>query len=271
MTTPAVRLRGVTRSPRNEALERRLTGAWGPVFAYDRLGSAMDMAHELAAEGTPEGSLVFAARQEQGRGRQGRTWTSPEGGAYFALIVRPLRSPGETPQLSLVAGLACAEAVNALTGLYPSIRWPNDLLLEGRKLAGILVEAKTGGVVVGIGVNVTTDPKDLPEQATSLATALSAHPEPRAQSPEPVQMTLEVCRRFAARYHIWSAQGFAPFRDALRPWLGHFGQPVHVSAGSDYFEGTAQDVDERGRLVVRLDSGVQRTFEVGEVALLRSR
>lgn len=256
-----VRLRGVTRSARNESLEQQLAGIWGPVFAYGRLGSAMDMAHELAAEGAPEGSLIFAARQEQGRGRLGRTWASPEGGAYFALILRPLRSPMDIPQLSLVAGLAAAEAVNTLTGLYPSIRWPNDLLLDGLKLAGILIESRSGAVVLGVGVNVMTKPEDLPAGAASLAGA--------GKPCEPIALTAEVCRAMAARYAAWQGGGFASLREALRPWIGLFGHPVHVTAGSDYFEGTAQDVDERGRLVVRLDSGLLRAFEMGEVALLR--
>lgn len=265
----AVRMRGLIASPRDEALEQRFAGVWGPVFAYQKIDSAMDMAHELAAEGAQEGALVYAVQQEHGRGRQGRAWASPEGGAYFALIVRPLRSRGETPQLSLLAGLAAAESVQALAGVHPSIRWPNDVLVEGKKLAGILVEAKNGGVVVGIGINVTTNPKDLPDIATSLAAHTS--PEPRTQNPEPVQVTAEICRRFAGHYRHWAKQGFAPLRDVLRPWISMFGQPVHVTSGTDYFEGTAQDLDERGRLVVRLDSGLQRAFEVGEVTLLRSR
>ena len=261
-----VRMRGLSVPPRNEALEQRLAGAWGPVFAYEQLGSTMEIAHELAAEGAPEGSLVFARRQEQGRGRLGRTWASPEGGAYFSLILRPLRSPGEAPQLALVAGLAAAEAVNKLTGLYPSIRWPNDLLLEGKKLAGILTESRNGAVVLGIGINVTPRPEDLPDTATSLAAAGRAGKEDASFC---CRLTVEVCHRLKARYEAWSEQGFAPIRDALRPWIGLFGHPVHITAGSDYFEGTAQDVDERGRLVVRLDSGIQRAFEVGEVTLLR--
>ena len=261
--TKAVRMRGVTASPRDEALEHRLAGAWGPAFAYQKIDSAMDMAHDLAAEGAEEGTLVYTVRQEQGRGRQGRTWASPEGGAYFALIVRPLRSRGETPQLSLLAGLAVAEAVKEMAGLLPSIRWPNDLIVDGKKLAGILVEAKKGGVVVGMGINAASKAEDLPEIATSLAAA--------GKPQDPVEVTKEICRRFAGHYRHWAKQGFAPFRDVLRPWIAMFGQPVHVTAGNDYFEGTAQDLDERGRLVARLDSGVQRAFEVGEVTLLRSR
>ena len=141
--------------------------------------------------------------------------------------------------------------------------------------------------MLGIGINVTTKLEDLPEVATSLAATLKAAPPKEAASFRkggrlltakedasflkggPVEVTKDACRRFAKHYRAWSSQGFAPIREALRPKMGLFGHPVHVSAGSDYFDGTAQDMDERGLLVVRLDSGVQRAFEVGEVTLLR--
>ena len=138
----------------------------------------MEIAHELAADGAPEGTLVWAARQEQGRGRLGRVWASPEGGLYCSLILRPMRAPAEIPQLSLVAGLSTAEAIHEVTQLHPAIRWPNDLLLGGKKVAGILAEGQSHSlrpaVVIGIGINVSTDPRELPETATSLHAAGAA-------------------------------------------------------------------------------------------------
>src|SRR3989338_418589 len=267
---------------RDGAMERRLGKAlegW-TVYAFPSVSSTMELAHERADGGPPKPPLVSARRQEQGRGRLGRTWASPEGGAYFSVILRPKRPVREISQLSLVSGLAAAEAVNRLTGLYPAIRWPNDLLLEGRKLAGILTESRNGAVVLGIGINVTTEPDDLPDGAVSLTAALGSTsdlpPPParpgvpgRANSELIDQLTIEVCRRLAKWYDTWSRKGFDEIRAALRPRIGLFGQVVHVTTGSDYFEGTAQDLDELGRLVVRLDSGIQRAFEVGEVTLLR--
>jgi BirA family biotin operon repressor/biotin-[acetyl-CoA-carboxylase] ligase len=229
----------------------------------------MEIAHELAAQGTPDGTLVFAARQEQGRGRLGRTWVSPEGGAYCSIMLRPTRSPAEIPQLSLVAGLATAEAIRELTGLSPSIRWPNDVLINDLKVAGILVEARNNAVVVGIGINVTTDPADLPPNSTSLQRCLT--PSQKVSDTFPVEIAGQVYRRVLAWYDVWSRSGFAPIREALRPWIGFFGQPVHLTAGTEWFEGTASDLDEQGRLLVRLDSGLSRAFDVGEVALLRAR
>lgn len=222
----------------------------------------MDRAHALAREGAGEGTLVFAARQQQGRGRLGRTWESPEGGVYFSLILRPARSPEEIPQLSLVAGLAAAEAIREVTGLSASIRWPNDLLLEERKVAGILIEAKEPAVVLGVGINVTTQPTVLPETATSLAAWGAAC--------DPYGLAAGVCRRFEGWYDGWSANGFGPIREALRPWLSHLGEVVRVTRGTAHqVEGQALDVDEAGRLLLRLESGAIRSFDAGEVTFLR--
>ena len=256
---------------RDAALEtellRSLNGAaFGrPVYGFQRVASTMDVAHRLAADGATEGTLVWAVRQEQGRGRLGRAWESPEGGAYLSLILRPGRPPQETPQLPLVAGLAVAEAIHESTRLHPTIRWPNDLLLDGKKVCGILVEAKNGAVIVGVGINVTTAADHLPETATSLlnATVDIQHSTLR------MRVTGALCRHFQTGYDAWTRQGFAPIRDALRPWMELFGQPVQMALGSRRIEGIAGDLDESGRLLVRLDSGLVRAFDMGEVTRLR--
>lgn len=235
----------------------------GAVHAFASVGSTMDIAHRLAREDVAEGALVWAARQEQGRGRQGRAWLSPEGGAYFSMLLRPTRPAAEWPQLSLVAGLAVAEAVRELTGLHPSIRWPNDLMLDGKKVCGILVEAGDRAAIVGIGINVTTDAAALPDTATSLAQA--------GADCEPERLTAAVCGHVDRWYDRWTALGLAPIRESLRPLMGLFGQPVHLTAGAERVEGVASDLDESGRLVVRLDSGILRAFDMGEVTLLRKR
>jgi BirA family biotin operon repressor/biotin-[acetyl-CoA-carboxylase] ligase len=261
-----------TTAARDAGTARRLRKAlngWA-VHAYESVSSTMEVAHEFADEGAPELTLVAARRQEHGRGRLGRAWTSPEGGVYFSALLRPKQPLSEVPQLSLVAGLSATEAVRELTGLHPSVRWPNDLLLEGRKLAGILTESRNGAVVLGIGINITTAQCDLPEGAVSLADRLPGGAAPDVRAPDfPPALIAAVCERLAYWYGLWSRKGFADIHAALRPLMALFGRPVHVTTGSDYFEGTAQDLDERGRLVVRLDSGIQRTFEVGDVSLLR--
>lgn len=234
----------------------------GPVYAFKQTTSTMEAAHRLVADGAEEGALVFASKQSKGRGRLGRIWESPQGGAYFSVILRPKHKASDIPQLSLVAGLALAEGVRQLCRIYPSIRWPNDLIFEDKKLAGILVEAKNSAVVVGVGINVGAKSAKLPESATSLSKIMKTAPHPH-------QATGAFWRRFSTWYAIWNAEGFAPIREALRPWISHFGQPIHVTVGKRRFEGTATDLDEQGRLVARLDSGFLRAFDMGEVTLLR--
>ncbi len=234
----------------------------GPVYALKQAASTMEEAHALAAEGAPEGTLVYAITQSQGRGRLGRVWESPKGGAYFSVILKPKRPAADIPQLSLVAGLAAAEGIRQLCRLYPNVRWPNDILVNDKKVAGILVENKSSIVVVGIGVNVKTKSSDLPDTATDLAHHVK-------NCPHPHQVAGALWRRLSKWYDIWSKEGFGPVREALRPWMSHFGQPVHITAGNTRFEATATDLDESGRLVVRLDSGMLRAFDMGEVALLR--
>ena len=246
------------------------------IYAYQRVGSTMEVAHDLAAGGAPEGTLIFAARQEQGRGRLGRVWHSPEGGAYCSIILRPLRPTSEIPQLSLVAGLAVAETIRELTNTSPAIRWPNDVLVDGLKVAGILTESRSTNhdprpsVVIGIGINVSTDPAGLPPNSTSLKKCQTLFGLFRPfKVSDTSTVAAEVYRRLMQWYHVWSRQGFAPIRQALRPWMGGFGQPVSITAGADQFTGTASDLDESGRLLVRLDHGILRPFDMGEVTLLR--
>ena len=252
---------------RDPAIERRLVAELKgvrlgrEVHAFQWVASTMDVAHELARAGASEGTVVWAERQRRGRGRLGRVWESPAGGVYCSIVLRPARLPTETPQLSLVAGLAAAETIRELTGLCPAIRWPNDLLLDGKKVCGILIEVKSGAVVVGVGINVATALCDLPETATSLAIA--------GADCDAYRLTGVLCRQFQKWYDSWTANGFLPIRDALRPWMGLFGQPVHMTVGSERCEGVASDLDESGRLLIRVDSGMVRPFEIGEVTRLQ--
>lgn len=251
---------------RDEALTARLSreldaSLRGAIHVFQEVASTMDVAHALAAEGAVEGTLVWARRQTGGRGRLGRTWESPEGGAYFSIILRPERPATEIPQLSLIAGLATTEAIRECANVSARVRWPNDVLLGGKKVAGILTEAKNGSVVLGIGVNVATSLSDLPETATSLTAA-------GATATDPYLLTARLYRRFFRWYEVWTGTGFSPVRNGLRAHLALLGEVVHVTAGSVEFEGTAADLDEAGRLLVRLDSGLMRPFEMGEVSLL---
>jgi BirA family biotin operon repressor/biotin-[acetyl-CoA-carboxylase] ligase len=205
-------------------------------------------ARALAAAGAPHGTLVTAAAQTAGRGRQGRTWVAPPGRTLLcSLVVREL-----DPLLSLRAGLAVADVV----GPEAALKWPNDVLLGGRKVAGVLVEGRPqdGWAIVGIGLNVALDPAELPPELRETAGTL--HRDPAAIEPTLV----ELLGALDARLTEPAAATLAAFggRDALR------GRPVRWGGGG----GTAIGIDESGGLRVQLPGGDVTVLQAGEVHLI---
>ena len=218
-----------------------------PRLHLREIGSTSDRARELAAAGAPHGTLVTTDHQVAGRGRQGRTWTTPPRRALtMSLVLR------EVPALlTLAAGVAVAEAA----GPQAAIKWPNDVLVAGRKVAGILAEGRPaeGWAVLGIGVNVALREEDLPPELRPRAGTLG-RPE------EDVEAVLEdVLRRLDTRLAQPAEAVLAAWRarDALA------GRPVSWAGGS----GTARGVDDAGRLLVRLARGRTVALDAGEVHL----
>jgi BirA family transcriptional regulator, biotin operon repressor / biotin---[acetyl-CoA-carboxylase] ligase len=222
-----------------------------PRLHLRRTGSTNDRARELAVAGAPHGTLVTAGEQTAGRGRQGRSWAAPAGSALLASLV--LRDP---PALvPLAAAVAVAEAIEAATGRATAIKWPNDVLLDGRKVAGILAEGRPqeGWAVLGIGVNVAVETADLPQELHATAGTLGLAP---AAIEDLLEDLLTLLGRWlaaepAATLEAWRA------RDALA------GHDVTWAAGS----GRATGVDAEGRLVVELPGGGRTTLDAGEVHL----
>lgn len=251
-----------------------LAAEWGApeVRLYASVGSTNDVVRRLAEEGAPEGTVVLAERQLAGRGRAGREWESPEGlGLWLSLLLRPaaLPAPGALP---LRVGLAVAEALDpVLAPARAELKWPNDLLCEGRKLGGILCEAVWEGagpafVVVGVGVNLLHLPADFPPElrggATSVRIASGRAPD-RGQVAAAVVRALGALRRGTVEL---SPAGLAAIqdRDALR------GREVVVrepATGAPLAEGTALGVSLEGALVLRTRAGSLRSIHSGTVRL----
>lgn len=254
---------------RDRVCEKRWQGAlttdWfgRPLFVYTELSSTMDKALELAQDRAHEGALVVALQQTKGRGRLGREWVSGEGGLFFSCILRPPlhKNAQDTAQIALAAGLAAGECVRDFSGKHPWIRWPNDVLLDGRKIAGILVEAQQQSVILGVGINVLQT-GNVPDDAAVLSRF--------AEEPLALESVLNAFgNRFETWYRLWLAEGFEPLHRALRFWMHGVGEPVRVTVGKTVYEGQGLGVDESGRFLMRMDSGAQRAFEQGEVTLLR--
>ena len=230
------------------------------------VSSTNDVVRGFAEAGEPEGLVVRAERQTAGRGRHGRSWQSPRGNLYASLLLRPSRPPAEVASLSLVASLALAEAIERVSNgrVAPRLKWPNDLQVDGAKLAGILLEMaadERGGcawLIMGIGVNVGWAPMgELPYPATCL-TALGS-------SATPLRVLAALSATLRPRLDHWNLQGFAAHRD---DWLARAlgrGAPAALRVGDHAVHGKLVDVDTAGALRLEQVDGTVMTYSAGEI------
>ena len=231
---------------------------------YQFTGSTMDDAAQWAREDADEGAVVVAETQTASRGRLGRRWVSDAGNLYFSVLFRP--NSAALPMLSPLAGVAVARAIRQVAGLYPAIKWPNDITIDGRKVAGILAESTMSGAriehaVVGVGVNVALDVSADPETAETAGSLndLAGWGVDRA---ELLRRTLQ---HMDALY-LDLRRGRSPIPE-WRRWLDTLGQRVVVRHHDASNTGLAEDVDEHGNLLLRTDDGQLLTLTAGDITL----
>jgi len=251
-----------------QVLERR-GGAWpAPIEWHDVLGSTSDRAKELAREGAPEWSLVAADAQSGGRGREGRPWVSPPGGLYLSVVLRPRFS--RVGLVPLAAGVAVAEAMRA-RGVAAALKWPNDVLVDGRKLGGILGEASSSAsgvdwLILGIGVNVASTVTALDDAVASRATSIEAHDAGLPPVEEVGAAVLERLRHWYDAVRTHPASVVSAWRGLAVPWWGEL---ADVRTGEGVLRGVIRDVDDEGALIVETPGGGSRRVLSGEVVRLR--
>ncbi len=240
-------------------------GFWSDLSGGGETGSTNDDARALARGGAGQGTVVLASRQTAGRGRLGRTWESPEGGAYFSAVLKPPVSPAEVASLALAVALGIAEGLESLD-CVPSVKWPNDVFVGGGKVAGVLLEMaaesdRVDWVVVGVGVNVRRPIAPV----TDASAAAYLRESTGASVPEVVAALLD---GIASAYRRWVEGGFVALRAGYESRLMLSGLPVRVSGldGSVIAEGIVCGVDEQGRLLVESERGVV-PVTAGEVTL----
>jgi BirA family transcriptional regulator, biotin operon repressor / biotin---[acetyl-CoA-carboxylase] ligase len=250
-------------------------GLWRTVEVVGRTASTNADLLARARDGEPEGVVLVAEEQSAGRGRMGRTWVSPPRAALtFSLLVRPAAvSPARRGWLPLLAGVAVASAVTAMTGVQTQLKWPNDVLAGPAKLGGILTEAADDAVVVGVGLNVSIRPEELPPPgpgalaATSLRLAGS-----RATDREP--LLTAILADFERWYQAWRQADGDPDHSGLRAGYlqlsGTVGRRVRAELpGGQLLSGLAVGVDSDGRLLVRSAPGADVPVAAGDVVHLR--
>ena len=237
----------------------------GKTIVYeDAVDSTMDIAFRRGMEGEPEGTVVCAEGQTKGKGRLGRHWSSPKNkGIYMSILLRPALSPVQVSQLTLLSAVAVCDAVRAATQLPVTIKWPNDLLIHNKKVAGILTELsaemdRVRFVVVGIGLNVNTPASLLPSGATSLK-------QEAQKSFERVRLVQQILRSMERWYEQFQKQGFGGAIQQWKEYTSTLGRRIRVCDQQGDVEGEAIDVDDNGSLIIRNDAGIILKRMTGDV------
>jgi BirA family biotin operon repressor/biotin-[acetyl-CoA-carboxylase] ligase len=251
------------------ALEERGGPRLSTLEYYAAIGSTSDRLKELARAGALPWTAVVAERQTSGRGREGRSWESPVGGVYLSVLLRP--QAARTALLPLAAGVAVAEAVQGF-GVTGELKWPNDVLVDGRKLAGILAEASSGAsgvewVVLGVGVNVSIDPAELPEPLRETATSLAVC---GARGARPLDVAAAALARLSVWYDALRSEPqrvISAWRSRAVPWWGAL---VEVRTAGGERQGRLVTIDEEGALVLETPAGERLRLFSGEVSRVRA-
>jgi BirA family transcriptional regulator, biotin operon repressor / biotin---[acetyl-CoA-carboxylase] ligase len=238
------------------------------IHYFDEVGSTQRVAAELAEEGAAQGTVVIAERQSAGRGRMGRSWHSPAGvNLYMTIILRPTMPLGQVPRLSLVAGVAAAEALETVAPGIVALKWPNDVWLRGRKAAGIIAEAVTDPsqgltcVLLGIGINVNLALKDVPAELRDKATSVRIA---TGRACDRIELASALFNRLHSRYMEIEETGFATVRPAWERYSALTGRRVTVVDGDARIAGVVRGIDDDGALLIDTDTGPARIL-AGEV------
>ena len=237
------------------------------LVTLETVESTNDEAIRLAEAGAEDGTLVWAREQTKGRGRYGRDFASPRGNLYLSLVLRPECDVSTAAQLSFVAALGLGDAIGSVAPalLEVTYKWPNDVLLNGRKVSGILLESRTEAdgaldwLILGVGANVRSYPDNTAFPATSL------HYEGTPPSVSETDLLEAFSRHFLTWTNRWLDDGFAPVRQA---WLNHAhgqGEAIEVRLPNETLSGTFADLDPGGALVLELPGGRRRLINAGDV------
>jgi len=256
-----------------DLVRKRLKGSlFGKrVLHFFKTDSTNRVAMELGFAGEPEGTVVMAEEQTAGRGRAGRTWHSEKGtGLYVSMLLRPRLAPAQAPLLTMLAGISAQAAVEAVTGLKPELKWPNDLLVKGKKLGGILTEmhaepSAVRFVVVGLGIN--TNQEKFPAELAAVATSLRRE---CGRITFRLELLVRLLAQFESDYSRFLSEGAGFVVERFRK-VSDFaeGRRVRVDTGRESYVGTTAGLSAEGLLLVKRENGQETTVIAGDVSEVR--
>jgi len=242
------------------------------ISPYYSIVSTNETAFRLAEKGAPEGTMVIAEKQTGGRGRMGRSWHSPPKlGLWMSLVLRPKIAPSAAPSLSILSALTLSEVIRAKYKLQSMIKWPNDCLIDNRKVSGILTELsaepdKTEFVIVGVGINVNLTSKDFPRSLRSAATSLR---EELGEKVNRVDLLRAFLERFEINYDLFKAKGLKAFLGKIKKHSLMLGRKIKLKVGQKIIQAVAYDIDSDGALLARHRREILRVT-AGEVTIIDS-
>jgi len=239
------------------------------VLAVKEVDSTNELAKRYFQNNAPEGMVFLAEFQSKGKGRSGRAWHSPSGaGIYLSVLLKPSIPAIQIPPLTLMAGVAAVKAINDFSPLPASLKWPNDILLNGKKLGGILCERVSNegrwGVVIGIGINANQKRDQFPEELRDLATSLCLE---NGEAVDRTALVISILKRLDQEYQVFLKEGTETLTKNWTQLTDMLGKPVRLAHGDRLICGTALRLDDQGRLVIRTQDGQERAFGSGEVTL----
>ncbi len=243
------------------------------IRVFHETTSTNDVVDKLARDGVSEGAVVFAESQTKGRGRLGRQWISPAGqGLWFSVLLRPELRPQDATQLTVAAAVAHIRAIKSETGLEPEIKWPNDILISGKKVAGILTELsgeldRIRYVIAGVGVDVNLAASDFPTDLRKTATSLRIEAGRAIGRPE---LAAALLRALDETYAELTAGRFAAVADEWEANCSTIGRAVVIRTGERRIQGQAESLDEHGSLLLRTEHGHLERVTGGDVTLEKS-
>jgi BirA family biotin operon repressor/biotin-[acetyl-CoA-carboxylase] ligase len=238
------------------------------IRVFKETTSTNDIVEKFARDGVKEGVVVFAESQTKGRGRLGRKWLSPaKKGLWFSILLRPDLRPHEITRLTVASATALRRAIESKTGLAPEIKWPNDILLHGKKVAGILTELnaeldRVKYVIIGIGVDVNLTARDLPPELKKIATSLKIE---SGKAISRAELAIFILRELDADYHRICSDEFESIAEEWEKHCKTIGQEVVIRTGSREIRGRAESLAEDGALLLRTEHGRPERIVGGDV------
>jgi len=240
------------------------------IITVEETTSTNDLAKHYAKQGASEGLVITAKRQTQGRGRRGRIWHSQTGGLYFSILLRPKLPPTETAKITLLAGIAVVETLREHYGLAAELKWPNDVLINGKKIAGILTEGSISSsgnyIIVGIGINTNQPAPTLPEPIQPTAGSLVEF----INDPLDNQVLLQqFLARFNSHYYPFVQGTHLKLLDLVRKYTSLLGQEVLVVTDQATYRAQALDIADNGALIVEKPDGTKHKLLAADVTVRR--